>query len=63
MSIGQLTHAYLAHRYAILFYSLLLTLAVGPLLAALDVDRNVIRVARLVNIGVRPTQASMGETS
>jgi hypothetical protein len=37
------SHAYAAHRYAILFYALLLTLGAAPLLAALHVDVNVLQ--------------------
>jgi hypothetical protein len=39
-----LSRRYTKHRYAILFYSLLLTLAAVPLLAALDHDTDLIRV-------------------
>jgi hypothetical protein len=37
------SHAYAAHRYAILFYALLLTLGAAPLFAALQVDVNVLQ--------------------
>lgn len=39
-----LLHAYFRHRYAALFYALILTIGAGPLLAALDVDRNWLRI-------------------
>ena len=50
MTLRQLARAYLAHRYAVLFYSLLVTFGVGPLLAALDVNRNVLRVFLELNV-------------
>jgi hypothetical protein len=50
MTLHSLGRAYLAHRYALLFYSLLVTLAVGPLLAALDVDRSILRVFLELNV-------------
>jgi Ion channel len=50
MSADSLARAYLAHRYALLFYSLLLTLGAGPLLAALDVDRDWIRLFLELNV-------------
>ncbi len=50
MSLDRLIKAYLAHRYALLFYSLLLTLGAGPFLAALDIDRNLIRFFLEVNV-------------
>lgn len=36
-------HAYAAHRYAVLFYALLLTLGAAPLFAALQVGTNVLQ--------------------
>jgi hypothetical protein len=71
MTVRQLSRAYLAHRYALLFYSLLATFAAGPLLAALDVNRNVLRVFLELNVfaavfGVsglprpRPLQVGLG---
>ena len=50
MTVRGLARAYLAHRYALLFYSLLLTLVAGPLLAALDVDRSLVRFFLEVNV-------------
>ena len=50
MNLRRLVHAYRRHRYALLFYSLLLTLGAGPLVAALDIDRNWIRVFLEVNL-------------
>ena len=50
MSVRRLVHAYRRHRYALLFYSLLLTLGAGPLVAALDIDRNWIRVFLELNL-------------
>jgi len=50
MTTRGLARAYLAHRYALLFYSLLLTLVAGPLLAAADVDRSLIRFLLEVNV-------------
>ncbi len=32
----RLLHAYFRHRYAALFYALILTIGAGPLMAALD---------------------------
>lgn len=40
----RLLHSYFRHRYAALFYALILTIGMGPLLAALDVDRNWLRI-------------------
>lgn len=40
--LARFTQAYLAHRYALLFYSLLLTLGAGPVIAALDHDPDVL---------------------
>ncbi len=37
---ASLFETYRRHRFAVLFYSLLLTIGAGPLLAVLDVDRN-----------------------
>ena len=50
MTARGLARQYLAHRYALLFYSLLLTLVAGPLLAALEVDRSLVRVLLEVNV-------------
>ena len=50
MNLRRLVHAYRRHRYAVLFYSLLLTLGAGQLVAALDVDRSWIRVFLEVNL-------------
>jgi hypothetical protein len=44
VTLRQLGRRYTAHRYAILFYSLLSTLAAAPLLAALGHDTDLIRV-------------------
>lgn len=43
-TLRQLGRRYTRHRYAILFYSLLLTLAAVPLLSALDHNADLIRV-------------------
>ncbi len=40
--LARFARAYFAHRYALLFYSLLLTLGAGPLVAALDHDPDVL---------------------
>lgn len=40
----RLLHAYFRHRYAALFYALILTIGAGPLMAALDVNRNWLRI-------------------
>lgn len=40
----RLLHGYLRHRYAALFYALILAIGGGPLLAAFDVDRNWLRI-------------------
>lgn len=37
------SHAYAAHRYAVVFYALLLTLGAAPLFAALHVNANVLQ--------------------
>lgn len=42
--MGRLMHAYFRHRYAALFYVLILTIGAGPLLVALDIDRNWFRI-------------------
>jgi len=48
--LHHLSRTYLASRYAILFYSLLLTLGVGPLLAAFDIHRDVIQLFLGLNL-------------
>jgi len=60
---GGLWHTYRNRRYAILFYSLLLTLAVGPLRSALGVRVNLLELflginllAAVVPIGGRKTR-------
>ena len=40
--VARFMQAYLAHRYALLFYSLLLTLGAGPIITALDRDPDVL---------------------
>lgn len=50
MNVPRLVHAYRRHRYALLFYSLLLTLGAGPLVAALDINRNWIQLFLEVNL-------------
>ena len=45
-----LWHAYLNWRYAILFYSLLLTLAVGPLRSALGLRANLLELFLAINL-------------
>jgi voltage-gated potassium channel Kch len=42
--------AYLHHRYAILFYSLLLTLAAGPLLTSLGFDLTLLQLLFTINL-------------
>ncbi|MCC6847550.1 MAG: two pore domain potassium channel family protein [Deltaproteobacteria bacterium] len=42
--MARFLHTYFRHRYAALFYALILTIGAGPLLAALDVDRGWLRV-------------------
>lgn len=50
MTSPRIIHAYVRHRYALLFYSLILTLGAGPLLAALDVHRHWIRLFLELNL-------------
>ncbi len=50
MTVRGWARAYLAHRYALLFYSLLFTLVAGPVLAALDVDRGLVRLLLELNV-------------
>src|SRR6185369_6665042 len=50
MTVRGPARAYLAHRYALLFYSLLFTLVAGPVLAALDVDRGLVRLLLELNV-------------
>jgi hypothetical protein len=45
-----LVRAYLARRYTILFYSLLLTLGAGPLLAALHLDDRLLQLFLALNL-------------
>jgi hypothetical protein len=48
--VSGLWHTYLNWRYAILFYSLLLTLAVGPLRSALGVRTNLLELFLAINL-------------
>jgi ion channel len=50
MSRIDLIVAYRRHRFGVLFYSLLLTLGAGPLLAAFDVNRNYVRIFLELNL-------------
>jgi len=43
-ALGRLTNAYGSHRYAILFYTVLLTLGAGPLLTALRFDADLLQI-------------------
>jgi len=59
--LGRVTRAYLARRYTLLFYSLLLTLGAGPLIAAVGGDPAVIfwflgvnLVAAVLGVEARP---------
>ena len=59
----RLLHAYFRHRYAALFYALILTIGAGPLLAALDLDRNWLRIFLEISLftavfGFAPTRHS-----
>src|SRR5262245_10409428 len=48
--IAALGAAYFQRRYAILFYSLLLTIAAGPLLASMGFDTDLIELFLIVNL-------------
>jgi hypothetical protein len=48
--LHALTRAYLARQYAVLFYSLLLTLGAAPVLAALHVDARVLQLFLALNL-------------
>jgi hypothetical protein len=48
--LQRLVRAYLARRYTILFYSLLLTLGAAPLLAALHLDARLLQVFLALNL-------------
>jgi len=48
--LQRLVRAYLARRYTILFYSLLLTLAAGPLLAAVHLDDRLLQLLLGLNL-------------
>jgi hypothetical protein len=48
--LQRLVRAYLARRYTILFYSLLLTLGAGPLLAALHLDDRLLQLFLALNL-------------
>lgn len=50
MRRARIIGTYRRHRFAVLFYSLILTLGAGPLLAALDVDRNWVRIFLELNL-------------
>jgi hypothetical protein len=58
----RFSRAYLARRYAILFYSLLVTLAAGPFLDAFSVEVNVIEALLAVNLAaaIVPLAAGLG---
>jgi hypothetical protein len=47
---GRLVSAYWSHRYAVLFYTLLLTLGAAPLLTALDVSTDVLQIFLAFNL-------------
>ncbi len=48
--LQRLVRAYLARRYTILFYSLLLTLGAAPLLAALHLDASLLQLFLALNL-------------
>jgi Ion channel len=48
--IGRLARAYLQRRYAILFYSLLLTMVAAPLFASMGFETNVIELFLATNL-------------
>jgi ion channel len=43
-ALARLAHAHGAHRYAVLFYTLLFTLGIGPLLTALQFDADLLQI-------------------
>jgi hypothetical protein len=49
-TLHRLVRAYLARRYSILFYSLMLTLAASPMLAALHLDGSLLQLFLGVNL-------------
>jgi voltage-gated potassium channel Kch len=58
----SLWHTYLNRRYALLFYSLLLTLAVGPLRSALGLRANLLDVFLAVNLLTAVVPIGSGKT-
>jgi hypothetical protein len=48
--LGRVVNAYDSHRYAVLFYTLLLTLAAGPLLAALHFSADLLQIFLAFNL-------------
>ena len=63
MKSGALARQYFRHRFAVLFYTLILTLGAGPLVAALDLNRNWLRIFLELNLfvavfGFAPTRHS-----
>lgn len=52
MSGRSLLHTYFRHRFAALFYTMILVLGAGPLVAALGLDRNWIRLFLELNLFV-----------
>ena len=60
--LGRLSDAYLRRRYGILFYSLVLTLAVGPLADALGFDPRVVELLLATNLlaAVLPIKSGAG---
>jgi Ion channel len=50
VALGRLANAYASHRYAILFYTLLLTLAAAPLLTALHFSADLLQIFLAFNL-------------
>ena len=48
--LGQLAHGYMTRRYAVLFYTLLATLAAGPLLTALHFSVDLLQIFVAFNV-------------
>jgi hypothetical protein len=61
-TLRRLGRRYTTHRYAILFYSLLLTLAAVPLLAALDRDTDLIRIPLAFDLIVAVSSLHHGQS-
>jgi len=60
--LGRLGRAYVRRRYAILFYSLLFTLAAGPVAAALRVGGGLIELFLAANLLIAILPAGRGRT-